>query len=79
MRAANGHVMELAAVRRKTRHKVDMEQKARLQLDKGIPHNMNMTETLATSANDLGATLKCQGMLMEHPSSILSDSLTRAR
>jgi hypothetical protein len=38
-----------------------LEQKARLQFEKGIQHNINMTETLTTSDNDLEANLEMLG------------------
>ncbi len=57
----NATIIELADTRRKARHKADLEQKARLQFEKGIQHNINMTETMATSDNDLEANLEMLG------------------
>ena len=61
MREANANVIELADTRRKAKHKADMEQKARTHLNKGIQHNINMTEELVNSETDLEANLEMLG------------------
>ena len=61
MREANANVIELADTRRKAKHKADMEQKARTHLNKGIQHNINMTEELVNSETDLEAHLEMLG------------------
>jgi hypothetical protein len=58
MREANANVIKLANTRRKAKHKADLEQKARTQLNKGIQHNINMTEILVGSVTDLEANLE---------------------
>jgi hypothetical protein len=55
MREANANLILLANIRRKAKNKADLEQKARTQVNKGIQHNINMTEILVTSVTDLEA------------------------
>ncbi len=42
---------------RKEKHSVELVQKAKLQFKKGVKHNSNMTEILASSKEDLEAQL----------------------
>ncbi len=61
MRETNANLMVLGDNRRKAKHKADMEQKAKLQFNKGVQHNINMTEILATTTSDLEANLELLG------------------
>ena len=61
MRDTNANLMVLGDNRRKAKHKADMEQKAKLQFNKGVQHNINMTEVLATTPADLNANLELLG------------------
>jgi hypothetical protein len=65
MREANANLIELADIRRKAKHKADMEQKARTHLNNGIQHDINMTEELVHSETDLEANLEMLGHAVE--------------
>jgi hypothetical protein len=57
MRDHNAHLIAEADENRKAKHQADLEQKARLQLRKGVQHNKNMTEVLALTRDAVEAHL----------------------
>ncbi len=61
MRETNANLVVLGDNRRKAKHKADMEQKAKLQFNKGVQHNINMTYILANTPSDLEANLELLG------------------
>ncbi len=61
MRATNASLAEQGDRRRKEKHKEDLIQRAKKQFNKGVQHNINMTEVLAQTMADLEAELEMLG------------------
>jgi hypothetical protein len=61
MRDTNASLAEQGDSRRKAKHKEDLIQKAKKQFNKGVQHNINMTEVLAPTNADLEAQLEMLG------------------
>ena len=61
MRDTNASLAEQGDSRRKAKHKEDLIQKAKKQFNKGVQHNISMTEILAPTNADLEAQLEMLG------------------
>ncbi len=61
MRNTNAQLIAEGDEHCKAKHKADLEQKARLQLKKGVQHNKNMTEVLALTQDAVEAHLTTLG------------------